>query len=160
MGREPSASACERARTWAALRPDGELSTIEVRLLDAHLDGCPTCRGFADIVSDATRLVREAEDEAPAHAFDPRIVRRSRTRAVAASFSRAGVAAAVVIAAFSVGVVLPDVRLGLGGDTLAAPTLTPVLTNAPDDADLMRLERADDPQSRVGATSRRFGAVL
>ena len=157
MGRETSAAACERARGWAALRPDGELSTIELRLLDAHLEGCADCRCFAAIVSDATRLVREAEDEAPACAFDLRLARRSRLRTSLAAASRTGIAAAAVLAAFSIGVMLPDDRVSV--EAADPPRLAPVLTNAPDDAELMRIERAGDPHARIGATARRFGVV-
>lgn len=38
---------CERARQWASLRADGELSELESALLDAHLACCDACRSFA-----------------------------------------------------------------------------------------------------------------
>ena len=47
---------CERARQWASLRLDGELSELENALLDAHLGRCQACSGF----------VREAESIAAA----------------------------------------------------------------------------------------------
>jgi predicted anti-sigma-YlaC factor YlaD len=38
---------CERARTWASLRADGELSELEGALLDSHLRQCSSCDEFA-----------------------------------------------------------------------------------------------------------------
>lgn len=157
MGREPKVSACERARTWAALQPDGELSTIELRLLGAHLDGCPACRRFAETVTGATRLVRETEDEAPACSIDLRLLRRSRARTALATASRAGVAAAAVLAAFSIGVMVPDLSRSSEEPLFVG---VPVLTDAPNDAELLRIERADDPHARVGAMTRGFGVIL
>lgn len=43
----PSGDLCERARTWAALAPDGELSELERKLLDSHLTRCGACGRFA-----------------------------------------------------------------------------------------------------------------
>ena len=157
MGREPSTSACERARAWAALRPDGELSTIEVRLLDVHLDGCPACLRFAETVNGATRLVRETEDEAPACTFDLRFTRRSRVRGAVTAASRTGIAAAAVLAAFTVGVVLPDLPRGTESQPVGG---SPVLTDGPNEGELLRIERAGDPHARFSATTRAFGSIL
>ena len=38
---------CDRARAWAALAPDGELSELERKLLDAHVVRCGACSRFA-----------------------------------------------------------------------------------------------------------------
>lgn len=38
---------CERARSWAALAPDGELSELERKLLDSHVTRCRACSRFA-----------------------------------------------------------------------------------------------------------------
>jgi len=56
---------CERARHWASLRLDGELSTIEEQLLDRHLEGCEACRSFDAGIQVATSLLREAPSEVP-----------------------------------------------------------------------------------------------
>jgi len=70
---------CERARTWASLRADGELSELEEALLDDHVQRCPSCAGLAhafEVVAGALRasdLVRPA----PLTLALPR--RRSRT---------------------------------------------------------------------------------
>lgn len=56
---------CDRARGWAALAPDGELSQLEQRLLDAHVTCCAPCRFFAAEVAAIALELREAAHEAP-----------------------------------------------------------------------------------------------
>ena len=51
---------CERARVWASLLPDGELSLFERRLLDAHCIRCADCRRLRDDVATLTAVVRGA----------------------------------------------------------------------------------------------------
>lgn len=51
---------CERARAWAALVPDGELSMLEQRLLDAHLARCGPCSRFCAQVAAAAAELRAA----------------------------------------------------------------------------------------------------
>jgi len=43
----PRDGRCERARQWASLRLDGELSELEDALLEQHLEGCSSCSAFA-----------------------------------------------------------------------------------------------------------------
>jgi predicted anti-sigma-YlaC factor YlaD len=50
---------CARARFWASLRVDGELSELEGALLDAHLARCDECRAVATGFGAATALLRE-----------------------------------------------------------------------------------------------------
>jgi predicted anti-sigma-YlaC factor YlaD len=52
---------CERAREWASLRLDAELSEFEQALLDAHLERCPPCAEYAGNVTTATKALRSAE---------------------------------------------------------------------------------------------------
>ena len=48
---------CDRAREWASLRMDGELSELETALLEAHLNRCEPCRVFsAGVESVALQL--------------------------------------------------------------------------------------------------------
>ena len=47
MMRFPAGVLCERARTWAALAPDGELSELERHLLDKRLVRCAACSRFS-----------------------------------------------------------------------------------------------------------------
>jgi predicted anti-sigma-YlaC factor YlaD len=51
---------CERARFWASLRLDGELSELEGALLDAHIAGCAGCRAVADGFAASTTALRSA----------------------------------------------------------------------------------------------------
>lgn len=162
MGRATSVAACERARTWAALRPDGELSTIELRLLGAHLESCSDCRRFDETVTSATRLVRETDDEAPACSFDARLVRRVRHRSLIASASRAGVAAAAILVAFAVGATLPD-QIGDTEVRVARASVQALSVSAmsePNDGEILRLERAGYRDVRHGTATRPYGVSL
>ncbi len=49
---------CERARSWAALAPDNELSELERKLLDSHLARCAGCSGFAVRVAAVANALR------------------------------------------------------------------------------------------------------
>ena len=51
---------CERARQWASIELDGELSTFERVLLRAHLAHCPPCRGFREHTNGLTHALRTA----------------------------------------------------------------------------------------------------
>jgi predicted anti-sigma-YlaC factor YlaD len=69
---------CERARFWASLRLDGELSELEGALLDAHLARCAGCRAVADGFGASTTTLRSAPLErlAPVALDLPRSSRR------------------------------------------------------------------------------------
>ena len=69
---------CERARFWASLRLDGELSELEGALLDAHLARCAGCREITDGFAASTAAVRSAPLErlAPVAIDVPRSPRR------------------------------------------------------------------------------------
>ena len=58
MTAEPRTAVCERARVWASLLPDGELSLFERRLLDAHCLRCSSCRQLRDDITSVTAIVR------------------------------------------------------------------------------------------------------
>jgi len=51
---------CERARQWASIELDGELSTFERVLLRAHLAHCPPCREFRTDTNGLTHALRAA----------------------------------------------------------------------------------------------------
>ena len=51
---------CDRAREYASLRLDGELSDFERALLDSHIERCPSCRAFADDLLGLTGQLRSA----------------------------------------------------------------------------------------------------
>jgi anti-sigma factor RsiW len=92
---------CERARPWASLRVDGELSELEAALLRAHLERCAECRTFArgvDAVARGLRRVR-LEQPAPLTLGVPR--RRSAARMVQFVAATAAVVAAGAAAALT-----------------------------------------------------------
>ena len=60
MTRFPRGVLCERARSWAALAPDGELSELEQKLLDAHVGRCAACSCFAVQVAAVAAELRAA----------------------------------------------------------------------------------------------------
>ena len=61
----PRNGRCERARQWASLRIDGELSELEDALLEKHLEGCVSCSAFAIRLAATTEAVRAAPQEQP-----------------------------------------------------------------------------------------------
>jgi predicted anti-sigma-YlaC factor YlaD len=91
---------CERARQWASVELDGELSRFERALLDAHLADCRSCADFHASVGELTHALRAA----PLERFDGvieigRAWRRARLRL-------APVAAAMAVAAVGLGSIL------------------------------------------------------
>src|SRR5205809_751494 len=54
---------CERAREWASLRLDDELSEFEGALLDAHLRRCADCASYVLESGAGTAAIRGSELE-------------------------------------------------------------------------------------------------
>jgi anti-sigma factor RsiW len=75
---DESGQLCDRARFWASLRLDGELSELEGALLDAHLARCAGCREVAEGFGASTTALRSASLErvAPVAVDLPRSPRR------------------------------------------------------------------------------------
>jgi predicted anti-sigma-YlaC factor YlaD len=96
---------CDRARAWASLRTDGELSELESALLDAHLGRCDACRTFARGTEEVATALRSArlQKAVPLDpvAFAPRHVRRTGIRALQVAAAVAVVVSAGVVAAIS-----------------------------------------------------------
>ena len=93
---KPHADACERARTWAALAPDGELSMLEQRLLQAHTERCAACARVAADYAAIADTLRSAPLEVPTRRLAPQVGRRtafSRFRGAHAAGRIAAVAA-------------------------------------------------------------------
>jgi predicted anti-sigma-YlaC factor YlaD len=87
---------CERAREWASLRLDGELSEFEQALLDAHLERCAPCADYAQNVTAATVALRRAEASGLSVPIALPLSRRALPlRAVSAAAAAAAVVAAV-----------------------------------------------------------------
>ncbi len=106
MTPEGHSRACERARTWAALAPDGELSQLEVRLLQAHLDRCPGCARVAVDIEAISEAIRTAPLEPPPAQIALPVLRRRSLRhrlPVTSAAGRLAAVAAVGLLAFTVG---------------------------------------------------------
>ena len=58
--------ACERAREWASLRLDDELSVLEEEILERHLAVCDACRRFEEGMRVSTVRIRTTPLEMPA----------------------------------------------------------------------------------------------
>lgn len=97
-----SGQLCARARFWASLRIDGELSELEGALLDAHLARCAVCRAVAADFVTATGTLRSAPLERPAPVGVPS--RRAPRRLLATAL----VAAVVVLGAIAGALVRGD----------------------------------------------------
>jgi anti-sigma factor RsiW len=117
MAEHPTAI-CERARTWAALVPDGELSELERKLLDAHLQRCAACAHFAlDVAAIAAELRAAAPEPLPR----PLSVPIWRRRPVYARVRAVGAAAAVAAMALGVAARAP---LSSDNDSFRLPRVT------------------------------------
>ena len=92
----PTSQLCERARAWASLRADSELSELESALLDAHLGRCNSCRAFAAGTESVAETLRAVPLERPSVALGPAL--HSGARRVWQAL-RLTAAVAVVVAA-------------------------------------------------------------
>lgn len=126
MTRFPRGVLCERTRGWAALAPDGELSELERKLLDSHLDRCASCSSFAVQVAAVAAELRAAS-------LDPLLrpvsVPACRRRSVYASVRAVGAVAAVAVMALGVASrapLSPSER-----DSVDLPRVTNFANNAP-----------------------------
>jgi len=98
---------CEQARQWASLELDGELSSFERVLLDAHIEGCPSCSEFRTEIANLTGALRAAPSERLEGVVIGRMRRRARMRLAPA-------AAAMAIAAVGLGSLLSSSSLRSG----------------------------------------------
>jgi predicted anti-sigma-YlaC factor YlaD len=92
---------CERARLWASLAPDGELSELEQHSLWLHLHDCDSCSRFAREVAGVALLVRSEALERPSvMTVVPRALPRRRSIVTRAR----PIAAAAAVALMALGV--------------------------------------------------------
>jgi Putative zinc-finger len=108
---------CERARQWASLRIDGELSELEDALLQQHLEGCVECSGFAARLAATAGAVRAVPLERPEISY-PRFERPAIRLPVGKRVVIVAVAAAAALGAFV-------------GSSLQKPASTPVPRGGP-----------------------------
>lgn len=123
---------CERARAWAALAPDRELSQLERRLLAAHLAHCASCAAFADQVDLVAGQLRLLPLEQVPPAACP-VVRRRRRLAPA---QRVAGKVAAVAAATAVGVAVYSLDTWPVGDVDPGPAPAPIIVDATSGADV------------------------
>lgn len=90
---------CDRARQWASLELDGELSSFERALLESHVAACPSCAAFRDEVGGVTTALRSA----PYEPFAGVVLGRARRRV---GIRLAPAAAAMAVAAVGLGSML------------------------------------------------------
>ena len=64
----PSAR-CDRARECSSRAVDGDLSDLERRMLDRHLQACAECAAFDARIRATTALLRAAPAEVPSRPF-------------------------------------------------------------------------------------------
>jgi len=95
----PRSHRCDRARQWASLRVDQELSELEEALLDRHLESCAACRSFAARLDEATELVRATPVEKPQISYAPPERRRIRLP-LGRRTAIVGIAAAAALGSF------------------------------------------------------------
>jgi hypothetical protein len=122
---------CERARFWASLRLDGELSELEGALLDAHLARCAGCRAVADGFDASTLALRSA----PLERLAPVAVasRRSPRRLLAT----VTVAAVLVLA-----VIAGGIARGLGSPSSPVPQVVATVASFETPDQLRSLRRS------------------
>jgi anti-sigma factor RsiW len=70
--------ACERARSWASLALDHELSELERKHLRAHLADCDDCESFLIAAREVTHELRAAPLPLPSRPLHPRAHRGLR----------------------------------------------------------------------------------
>jgi anti-sigma factor RsiW len=116
-------SVCVRVREQVSLELDGELSQLELRMLEAHLERCSECATYADDVRDLTERIRSS----PLHTMRrPVVVRRQRS--FATTRLQIGIAAAFALAALGLGTQLaasPDSQQGSLARFESQPDLSP-----------------------------------
>jgi hypothetical protein len=131
-------TSCERARAWAALAPDGELSTLELKLLDSHVQRCATCSDFAaQVAAVATGLRTAALEPLAQPVSTPTRWRRStgygRVRTVAAG---------AAVAAMALGIASRSPLETTERDSFAVPRITNFSENLQREATQLRALRA------------------
>jgi anti-sigma factor RsiW len=101
---------CERAREWASLELDSELSEFESFLFQEHLDGCPACASYAAAIRSTADALRRA---APVPLIVPIALPAARRRALSMRAMSSMAAAAAIAAAVGIGTLVGSV----GGST-------------------------------------------
>ncbi len=150
-------AACERARAWAALLPDNELSLFERRLLDAHCARCADCRHARESITGVTELIRST----PLAAMERRVhVQRARPaywRSTSGVLATGGASALALVIALWVG----SQHAPGPSHTVTAPVIvfTPE-SSSTDSAAIWRLKRMRSGAHADTLNAHRTGPVL
>ncbi|HUQ22820.1 MAG TPA: hypothetical protein VM049_07365 [Gaiellaceae bacterium] len=149
----PRGVLCDRARAWAALAPDGELSELERKLLSSHVGRCHACAEFALRVNAVAAELRAASLQPLPRPVSLPVWRRrpayARVRAVGA---------AAAVAAMALGVAARAPLSNGERDQLRLPRVTNFANPADREVELI-LRRADNDQARVHLRSTTQGIV-
>ena len=156
---------CERARGWAALQPDGELSTFEQRLLGAHLDRCAECSSFAARIEAVTEAVRAAPLERLPHPVSTGALLHGARRLLP---RRAVYSAAAAVAVASFAFTIGSAVSVSGGDhfTASAQPFVVVVegaddrTEARDMRELRRMQLVSDIRPQTASRALHFGPAV
>lgn len=155
MAEFPTAVLCERARTWAALAPDNELSELERKLLDAHVQRCPACAHFAvDVAAVAAELRAAALQPLPR----PLSVPIWRRRPVYARFRAVGAAAAVAVMALGIAARAP--LSSSESDSFDLPRVTNFANTAPTREVELITRRVENQRAASRFRPRKSGIVM
>ena len=128
---EVTSQLCARARFWASLRLDGELSELESALLDAHLARCAECSA---VISEFGTLTHDLRAR-PLEHVAPVVIRRARS-------PRRAFVGAVIAAVVAAGVLLGGlVRGQVSHDSLPTPHAVAVVANLETPDQLRTLRR-------------------
>jgi predicted anti-sigma-YlaC factor YlaD len=114
MRRPIPSDECARAREWASLRLDSQLSAFEEVLLEAHLARCADCLAFAESMTELTEALRAVALEEPPFAFE--VPRRGRARVHGLRAASAAAVAAAVGLTGLVGLQLSATRTTPGAE--------------------------------------------
>jgi predicted anti-sigma-YlaC factor YlaD len=124
---------CQRVRAQVSLRLDDELSQLELRMLDAHLESCVHCSAYAADVTEFTHQLRSA----PLETLDrPIAVKRPRRLTVA----RLQVGVAAMLAIATVGVATQVTQSGQRDTSFSGNAVTRFPSRAELDRELAILE--------------------
>lgn len=145
---------CSRAQAWASLELDGELSQLEVVLLERHLERCAGCAVRVSDMRALAAALRSAPPEAPSAPVFVASSRSSRSGALAA---KVAIAAALALAAGGLGVFAGS--LGGGPASPQQQEQDPLVLLTPDDRRDIRGLRGDVPEPRPVRPDPRLGGV-
>lgn len=155
MTRHPRGVLCDRARGWAALAPDGELSQLERKLLGSHLDRCASCSMFAVEVAAVAFELRDASVQPLSRPVSVPVWRRRRTYARMRT-----VGAAAAVAAMALGIAARAPLSSSDSASTALPRVTNFANDAPArEVELIARRIANEQASATRFPPRILGAV-